>query len=85
MPFLENVLRGKRPDGEWSLMLVNKDQANPHSVQIVFHNENAKDESYFPGPVSVVTFGREQYQWHSNIKGGNGGSGRSSVAFHDHG
>ena len=60
----------KRPDGEWSLMLVNKDQANPHSVQIVFQNENKKEENYFSGPVSMVTFGREQYQWHSNIKGG---------------
>ena len=57
-----------RPDGEWSLMLVNKDQLNPQSVHIVFEGE--KETRHFTGQVSVVTFGSEQYQWHSNVKGG---------------
>jgi F5/8 type C domain-containing protein len=50
-----------RPDGEWSLMLINKDQSNPHEVKI------ASDESgKFSGPVSMVTFGSEQYMWKSD-------------------
>jgi hypothetical protein len=57
-----------RPDGEWSLMLVNKDQQNPQPVHVVFENE--KGSSHFTGQVSMITFGREQYQWHSNVKGG---------------
>jgi hypothetical protein len=57
-----------RPDGEWSLMLVNKDQEAPHSVVIRFENEKGKSESYFAGPVSVVTFGSEQYKWHTDLK-----------------
>ena len=60
----------KRPSGEWSVMLVNKDQQNPHSVQIVFKDEMNKKDSYFSGPVNMTTFGSEQYRWHSNVKGG---------------
>jgi len=59
-----------RPDGEWSVMMVNKDQWNAHSVQLVFGDEKGKKDRNFAGPVSVVTFGSEQYQWHSNMKGG---------------
>ena len=59
-----------QPDGEWSVMMVNKDQWNAHSVQLVFGDEKGKKDRNFAGPVSVVTFGSEQYQWHSNIKGG---------------
>jgi len=55
-----------RPDGEWSVMLVNKDQQTPHSVHILFADDQGKKDRHFNGPVSVVTFGSEQYQWHSN-------------------
>jgi hypothetical protein len=72
-----------RPDGQWSLMVVNKDQENPHSVHIAFEDATAKRETYFAGPVSMVTFGSEQYQWHSNLKGGtadpDGPAARSTV------
>lgn len=59
-----------RPDGSWSLMLVNKDQLNPHPVHIAFENAKTGREGHFAGAVELVTFGSEQYQWHSNIKGG---------------
>jgi hypothetical protein len=49
-------------------MLVNKDQLNPHSVHIVFEGE--RETRHFAGQIEVVTFGSEQYQWHSNVKGG---------------
>ncbi len=59
-----------RPDGEWSLMLVNKDQENPHTVKIVFDDGKSKGDKSFTGSVKMATFGSKQYQWHSNIKGG---------------
>jgi len=59
-----------RPDGEWSVMMVKKDQWNAHPVQLVFGDEKSKKDRNFAGPLSVVTFGSQQYQWHSNIKGG---------------
>ena len=71
-----------RPDGRWSLMLVNKDQLNPQQVHIAFENEKGSSALY--REVEVVTFGSEQYQWHSNMKGGiadpDGPEARSSVA-----
>lgn len=54
----------KRPDGEWSLMVINKDPSNAHSVKIDFENESIKGATHFSGPVSMVTFGAEQYVWH---------------------
>ncbi len=59
-----------RPDGQWSLMLINKDRDNPHPVHIVFHDAEAKTDQYFEGPISMVTFGSAQYQWHSAGKEG---------------
>ena len=53
----------RRPDGNWSLMLVNRDEASSHSVRAVFDNGTKKGTS-FSGPVTRVTFGSEQYVWH---------------------
>jgi F5/8 type C domain len=53
----------KRPDGEWSLMLINKDRSNAHSVKIEF-TEDGGASRHFLGPVTMVTFGAEQYVWH---------------------
>ncbi len=53
-----------RPDGQWSLLVVNKDHDNPHRVRIAFHDEGTKSDRQFSGPVAFVTFGTAQYQWH---------------------
>ena len=53
-----------RPDGEWALLLVNKDATNAHSVHINFRDEAAKSLQHFTGTVAVTTFGAEQYAWH---------------------
>ena len=53
----------KRPDGEWSLMLINKDASNAHPVKIEFA-EDGGAARHFSGPVTMVTFGAEQYVWH---------------------
>jgi hypothetical protein len=59
-----------RPDGQWSLMVVNKDQENAHDVDISFDDARKAKAGFFVGPVSVTSFGKEQYQWHANAKGG---------------
>jgi hypothetical protein len=63
----------QRPDGDWSLMLVNKDQENEHPVHISFQGATAGDEKHFSGPISFVTFGSEQYKWHSDAENPVGG------------
>ncbi|HTW59995.1 MAG TPA: discoidin domain-containing protein [Terriglobales bacterium] len=54
-----------RPDGQWSLMLINKDQLNPHEVRIAFGDAET-GRNFFSGAISMVTFGSEQYMWKSD-------------------
>src|SRR5215472_7005904 len=42
-----------RPDGNWSLMLVNRNETEPHTVEIAF--DDAKSKRSFTGPVTLVT------------------------------
>lgn len=54
----------KRPDGEWSLMVINKDPSNAHEVAIVFENGGKATDGRFSGTVKKVTFGADEYVWH---------------------
>lgn len=59
-----------RPDGQWSLMLINKDHDHPHEIRVVFHGDDNRPDTYFTGNVTEITFGRRQYQWHPARKKG---------------
>jgi hypothetical protein len=59
-----------RPDGQWALLIINKDQENAHTVGIFFDDTPRGTSGSFAGPVSVTTFGKEQYQWRPNLNGG---------------
>jgi hypothetical protein len=50
-----------RPDGNWSLMLVNRNETDSHAVEIAFRD--GKRQHALTGPVTMVTFGSEQYVW----------------------
>lgn len=52
----------KRPEGDWSLLVVNRDQENAHRVRIAFKGDAGPTTS-FTGPVEVSTFGSAQYKW----------------------
>jgi hypothetical protein len=52
-----------RPDGNWSLMLVNRDETNSHTVRVEFEDSTHKRSAAFSGPVTSVSFGSEQYVW----------------------
>jgi hypothetical protein len=54
----------KRPDGQWSLMIVNRDQEVSHRVRIAFAKGASNSAESFRGPVEISTFGSSQYQWH---------------------
>jgi len=55
-----------RPDGNWALMMVNRDESSPHTVRVVFEDSQTKRSRWFTGPVTMVTFGSEQYVWKSD-------------------
>jgi len=52
------------PDGQWSILLVNKDSANAHKTKIQFAEDNVRVAQQFAGKVSATTFGAQQYVWH---------------------
>jgi hypothetical protein len=54
----------KRPDGRWSIMLVNRDPDHDHAVKVDFANTETKQHVFFSGTVSQTTLGQAQYQWH---------------------
>jgi hypothetical protein len=58
-----------RPDGNWSLLLVNRDQSNAHTVRVMFEDFKGRQAEGFAGPVSFATFGSEQYVWQDNGPG----------------
>jgi len=62
----------ERPDGQWSVMLVNKDHDHDHAVKVVFADAESKRDRFFSGPVDRITFGAAEYQWHAD-----GTSGRA--------
>ena len=57
-----------RPDGQWALMLINKDQLSAQDVRIVLQDGTAG--WHFAGEIDRITFGSEQYQWHPSLTGG---------------
>jgi hypothetical protein len=56
-----------RPDKQWAIMLVNRDQEVGHSVQISFTRGADGKPLSFQGKVDTFTFGAAQYQWHPSL------------------
>jgi hypothetical protein len=52
----------KRPDGQWALLVVNRDQENAHRVRVAFHGAG-NSQTGFAGPIETATFGSGQYHW----------------------
>jgi hypothetical protein len=60
----------ERPDGQWSVMLVNRDLYNDHAVKLIFADPETKRDRHFSGQVDRITFGSAEYQWHREGTGG---------------
>ena len=58
-----------RPDGDWSILLVNRDHDQAHEVSITFDEGSANSASragkHFAGRTTEIIFGAAQYQWHN--------------------
>ena len=59
-----------RPDGNWALLIINKDQENEHQVSVRFDDTVRHRSLEFSGPVTSIVFGKAQYQWHPRADGG---------------
>ena len=62
---LVTAYAAKAADGEWSLMLINKDQSNAHDVFLKFSSgDNGGAAATLAGKARIATFGAGQYVWH---------------------
>lgn len=59
----------ERPDGQWSVMLINKDHDNDHAVSVWFADLNTKHAKHFTGSVDRIALGAKEYQWHADVGG----------------
>ncbi len=53
----------RRPNGEWALMLINKDPQEVWSVQIAFENEQTARRGAFKDSAELFQYSRQQYLW----------------------
>lgn len=67
---LVNAYALHRPDGLWSLLVINNDKHHSHTVHVVF--DRGKARAHFRGKITTVTFGPTQYHWHPNTAGEGG-------------
>lgn len=68
-----------RPDGMWSVMIINKDESNAHNIKLDFESSAAVRKSV-SGPITITTFGSEQYMWKSDERNGHPDPDRPPVA-----
>jgi hypothetical protein len=61
---LVTVYSVQRPDGQWAVMMVNKDQFSTHSLTVDFHNSGDGSDHYFAGSVTQISFGADNYTWY---------------------
>jgi len=54
-----------RPDGQWSVLLLNKDPKREHRVTIKFNAAGHNNGSFLPG-ADIYQYGPAQYRWHPN-------------------
>jgi len=60
----------ERPDGLWSVMLVNKDHDNDHSVKIVFADPETKHDRFFLSALERISLSGAEYQWRGDAATG---------------
>ena len=60
----------QRPNGQWSVMLVNKDPDVDHPVKVTFADSATGRDRFFSGVVDRVVFGPAEYQWRPDAPAG---------------
>jgi hypothetical protein len=58
----------RRPDGLWSLMLINKDPKQSFSVKLIFRGERGDREATMEAPIDIYQYSEAQYQLGGPVK-----------------
>ena len=59
-----------RPDGQWAVLLLNKDPKRAYSVTVRFERGLGGDPVSFLGPADLYQYSAAQYVWHPNRANG---------------
>lgn len=70
----------RRPDGQWSLLLINKDPKRSSEIRAEFVMEGSERERFFKGPVDIYQYSAQQYKWRA--KGEHGHAVRNLPPAH---
>jgi len=60
----------QRPDGQLSMMIINKDYDHAYQVRLKFHDVVGGSDRFLSGSVTVITFGKAQYEWQPDRRNG---------------
>ena len=55
-----------RPDGQWAVLLLNKDLKRAHQVTVRFQQGRGRASAVFSGTTDLYQYSSAQYVWHSN-------------------
>src|SRR5205823_2543718 len=53
----------RRPDGQWSIMLINKDPKSAHQITVEFAGSQVEAARHFDGPVELFSYSGRQFVW----------------------
>jgi len=62
---LVTAYAAERPDGQWALLVLNKDPENTWTIKIRFEDQANAAENSFSGPVDFYRFSSRQFLWHA--------------------
>ncbi len=55
-----------RPDGQWSLLLINKDRGAARKIRVAFRDSVVARNQAFTGTVTALSIGADNYRWLPN-------------------
>ena len=60
----------KRPDGRWSILLINRDPTRAQGVRLVVKDRANAPPKPAPGPYAIVQYGSQDYVWRAAASDG---------------
>lgn len=59
-----------RPDGQWAVLILNKDPKRSHRIQIEFKGSAQRQQVGLTAPITEIQYSARQYVWHPKGKDG---------------
>ena len=70
VPLEVTAYAARRPDGQWSILAINKNPNQPAKLQVAFHRGKGGPGAGFVGKLDAIQFSRAQYRWRDDGENG---------------